>query len=160
MTTVNVNTTLRTILNQADLNVLADMLRRIKLGNMASVIKVVAAGLTAAASFDVTTAAFKALSTITGITLESDETLPAVGQVLTLRIVASGTAASLGSYIAGDVGASMIVPPGGASLAVGIARISDDGKTVSFPNTVTAFTMTYIPRAAVAGTTGAVLAEP
>ena len=41
----------------------------------------------------------------------------------------------------------MIVPPGGAGAAVGIARLSDDGKTITFPNTVTGFVLHYMPRA-------------
>lgn len=62
-----------------------------------------------------------------------------------LRITASGTGASLGAYILTDSGGTAIVPPGGASAAVGVALISDDGKTITFPNTVTQFTVEYTP---------------
>lgn len=150
MTTI-AEKTIREILNESDLNSLADVLKKIQFGNMASVIKVVAAGLTAAASFDITTAAFKALSTITGISLRTGENLPAIATVQSLRIVASGTAASVGNYVAGDVGSAMTTAA--TATIVGIARISDDGKTLTFPNTVTAFTLIYVPRAAVPSNT-------
>ncbi len=142
--------TIRDVLNLSDLNELADVLKKIKAGTMMSRVKVVAAGLTAAASFDITTAAFKALSTITGITLATDETLPAIGVPIGLQLIASGTAASLGTYVLGPVTATPAVPTSGAQLGAGIARLSDDGKTITFPNTVTAFTLLYYPAPAVA----------
>jgi hypothetical protein len=138
-------TTIRDVLNNSDLNEVADVLKKIKAGNMFSRIKVVAAGLTAAASFDITTAAFKALSTITGITLQSDETLPPIGMALGLQLTASGTAGSLGTYLLGPVTATPAIPAGGANVTPGVARLSDDGKTITFPNTVTAFTFIYMP---------------
>lgn len=159
MTTTAVQT-LRDILNLADPNTVADALRRIKLGNMASVIKITVTGLTASATPDITTAEVKAAAVVAGITLASDELLPAIGQVVSLRVTASGTATSVGTYGITDAGGTAIVPPGGASAAMGIAEVSDDGKVITFPNTVTAFVLQYIPRAAVAPTVGMTLAEP
>ncbi len=153
MSTTSRNQDIRDALNSGNPAAIATALKKIKFGNMAGVIKVVAAGLTAAASFDITTAAFKALSTITGITLLTGENLPAIASVTALRVVASGTATSLGVYGIGDTGATAIIPPGGAGAAMGIAKISDDGKTLTFPNTITAFTLIYVPRADVALTT-------
>lgn len=138
---------LRYAMNNGDPAEIATSMRRARMGDMMTPVKVVAAGLTAAASFDITTAAFKELSTITGITLETGENLPAIAVAKSLRITASGTAASLGSYILGDDAATLLIPPGGASAAVGVARLSDDGKTITFPNTVTAFTLQYMPAA-------------
>lgn len=149
MTTATAEKTLRSALNIANLNELCEVLQRIKLGNMLSPVKVVVAALTAAAAVDITAAATKAAATITGITLATGENLPAINLVKTLRVTASGTAGSLGTYIIGDAGSTPIVPPGGAGVAVGIATISDDGKTITFPNTVTAFTIEYMPRPAV-----------
>lgn len=137
---------LRSVLNSADPNELADALRLIKLGNRLSVIKATIASLTAASAVDITSAGVKAAATISGITLESGENLPPIAHVLSLRVTASGTAGSLGVYGVGDTGATAIVPPGGAGAAMGIAKISDDGKTLTFPNTITGFVIQYIPR--------------
>lgn len=144
------NKTIKDVLNESDLNELADVLKAIRAGTAFSRVKVVAAGLTAAASFDITTAAFKALSTITGLDLATGETLPPIGVQLSLQLTASGTAGSLGAYILGDVAATPAIPAGGANVTPGVARLSDDGKTITFPNTVTAFTLSYMPRSFVA----------
>lgn len=146
MTTTKVET-IRQVLNQASPDELADAFRKIKLGDMLSVIKVTVAALTATAAPDITSAAVKAAATIVGTTLESGENLPPIGQLLSLRVTASGTAASVGSYIATDTGGTATLPTGGASAGVGIAKLSDDGTTITFPNTVTAFVVTYRPRA-------------
>jgi len=148
------------MLNNSDLNTIADVLKKIKAGTMFSRVKVVAAGLTAAASFDITTAAFKALSTITGITLASDETLPPIGVPIGLQLIASGTAGSLGTYVLGPVTATPAIPAGGAQVTTGVARLSDDGKTITFPNTVTAFTLLYYPAPAVALNTEWIASAP
>jgi hypothetical protein len=135
--------------NDAHPQNVADFLRAVKLGNMLSVIKVTVTGLTASAAIDVTTAAVKAAATIAGVSLDTGENLPAIGNVVSLRVTASGTAGSLGVYGIGDDGATAIVPPGGAGAAMGIAKLSDDGKTLTFPNTITGFVLIYRPRAAV-----------
>lgn len=145
MTTVQ-RKTIRQILDESDLNELADVFAALKIGKSLSRVRVVAAGLTAAAAFDITTAAFKALCTVTGYDLATGENLPPIGIPCSLQLVASGTAGSLGSYILGDVAATPAIPAGGASVTPGVARLSTDGKTITFPNTVTAFTFTYYPR--------------
>ena len=96
-----------------------------------------------------TSRAVKAAATITGLSLDTGEGLPPLGALTSLRVTASGTAGSLGTYILTDPSGTPIVPPGGASAAVGIAKISDDGKTITFPNTVTGFVLQYMPRASV-----------
>lgn len=153
MGTTSKITDLRQVLNSGNLSDMDAVLKKIKLGNMLSAIKIVVAGLTAAAAIDITTAAVKAAATISGITLATGENLPAIGAFLALRVTASGTAASVGNYILGDSTSTLLVPPGGANVAVGVARISDDGKTITFPNTITAFTLMYMPRPDVALTT-------
>lgn len=146
--------TIQQVLEKADPNTLADALRLLGFGKLLAPIKVVITGLSAAAAVDITSAAAKAAATITGIDeLEDGENLPAIGSCLALRVTASGTATSLGVYQLGDAGATPIVPPGGAGAAVGVARISDDGKTITFPNTVTGFVLEYMPRPKVAVTT-------
>lgn len=152
--------TIRDMLNNSDLNTVADTLKKIKAGSMFSVIKVVATGLTAAASFDITSAAVKAASVITGITLATDEVLPLIGSIRSLRVTASGTAASVGNYIAGDASSTLLIPPGGANTAVGVARLADDNKTLTFPNTITAFNLVYMAGPAVAMNTEWIASAP
>ena len=153
MSTTTRNADIRDAINSGNPAAQSTADKKIKRGNMSSSIKVVVTALTAAAAIDITTAAVKAAATITGINLLTGEQLPAIGACLALRVTASATAGSLGTYILGDDGATAIVPPGGAGVAVGIAKISDDGKTITFPNTITAFVLEYMPRADVALTT-------
>lgn len=149
MPTVTEINTIRQELNRAQIGRLTDLFSKIKLGNMMAPIKVTVAALTASATPDITSPAVKAAATIVGRTLLASENLPAIGQVVNLRISASGTAASVGTYGVTDAGGTAIIPPGGASASMGIAKLSDDGKTITFPNTVTGFVITYYPRAAV-----------
>lgn len=139
--------TIRDVANAADPNQIADVLRKVRFGDMLTPVKAVVAGLTAAASFDITTALFKTFCTITGHTLLAGENLSPILHLISLRVVTSGTAGSVGSYVFTDASGTALVPPGGASAAVGLALLSDDGKTITFPNTVTAFTLQYVPRA-------------
>jgi hypothetical protein len=145
MTTTKVET-IQEVLEKADPNTLADALRRMGFGKMLNPIKIVCTGLTAAASFDITTAAVKAAATVTGLGLEAGENLPPIGDVVSLRVTASGTANSVGTYAITDSGT--LTPTAGAN--VGLATLSADGKTLTFPSTVTAFVLTYQARASVA----------
>lgn len=135
-------------LNNGNPGEIASAARKVLLGSMLSEVKVVATGLTAAAAFDITTAAVKAASTITGMTLVTGENLPAIGIVRNLRVATSGTANSVGSYVVCDASGTAVSPTAGANI--GIATLSDDGKTLTFPTTVTGFTLTYYPKAAAA----------
>ena len=148
--TTNKTQTYTRLLDKAAPDLTPDLLRKMHFGKMMTPIKVTVSGLTATATPDITSAAVKAAATIAGIELETGENLPAIGQVVSLRIAASGTAASVGTYGVTDAGGTAIIPPGGASAAMGIAKLSDDGKTITFPNTVTGFVLVYYPRAAVA----------
>jgi hypothetical protein len=139
--------TVREAVNSGNPAVMASALQHVALGTMLGKIKVVVASLSATATPDITSAAVKAAATITGITLQSGENLPAIGVVVSLRISASGTATSLGTYGISDAGGTAIIPPGGASAAMGVALLSDDGKTITFPNTVTGFVLEYFPAA-------------
>jgi hypothetical protein len=147
MTTTTQSTTLQKSLDAADLNTVADILRKIRLGTLLSPIKVVVAAIGAGVSFDITSLAFKAFCTVSGVEIPVAEGLPAILVAKSLRVQA-GAALAVGSYILGDVGATLLLPPGGASTAVGVARLSDDGTTISFEATsaVTGFTFEYIPR--------------
>ncbi len=139
-TTTTRTRSVRDVLDSANPNDLPDALRKIKLGTMLYPLKRAFTGLTAAAAFDLT--AIDGTGETTGA--GNPNRLGALA-VKTLRVITTGTAASVGSYIVGDTGATPTLPTGGASAGVGIATISDDGKTITFPNTVTAFTIAYIP---------------
>lgn len=147
--TVTKENTIQEEVERADLNTLADALRLVGLAVGAPVIRIVGTAVTATASFDLGDNADLIQSgvAITGIdALDTGETLPGVGALVALEVTASGTAGSVGSYVLGVDSATLLVPPGGANTAVGVARISDDGKTITFPNTVTGFELQYTPR--------------
>lgn len=134
--------TIQEILTLANPNQLADALRKVDLGNKLATVKAVFVALASAAAQDITTAAAKAAATVTGITLDSGENLPALGAWVTLRVTAGAAAA----------GPRKLVDAGGTADANN-ALISDDGKTITFEAAVTAFVLTYQPREAVALTT-------
>jgi hypothetical protein len=139
------------ILDSANLGKLDAALQAVKLGQALSQVKVVATGLTGDASFDITTAAVKAASTITGIYLPDGTNLPAIGDVVSLRVTAAGTGTTVGAYAITDAGVGAIALSPTTSSRVGLALLSDDGKLLMFPSAdVTAFVLTYRPRTAVA----------
>ncbi len=145
--TTNVLKTIRGVLNTANPNDVADALRKIKYGNMLEPIKIVVVGMTAIAAPVITGALVKAAATISGgLSLANGEMLPAIANIVSLRVTASGTAGSVGTYGISDSSGTAIVPPGGASAAMGVALLNDAGTTITFPNTITAFTLVYMPR--------------
>jgi len=138
--------TYRDVLNRANPNDIADALRAVKIGNMLSKIKVTVAALTATATPDITSQDVLDAATVTGIEL-AGETLPAIGKVVALRCTTSGTANTVGSYAVTDASGTVLSPT--ASTVVGLAKLSDDGTTLTFPTTVTGFVLEYYPAAAV-----------
>ena len=137
----------REIANQFNLSRVDAALQPAKIGNVLSTVKAVVTGY-AGTTYDITTAAIKAAAVITGINLATDEMLPPIGHLLTLRVTAAGTGTVVGTYILTDVNGTALTA--GTSAAVGIAKISDDGKTLTFTVTnITAFVIEYIPRCAV-----------
>lgn len=146
--TLTANKTMQQVLNQSNLNWLPTALQLLKLGNVLSPVKVSVTGLTAAAAIDITTTTFRDAATISGLDRETADLLPQILSVKTLRVTASGTANSVGSYGVSDAGGTAVSPTAGANL--GIALLSDDGRTLTFPTTVTAFVIEYIPRSATA----------
>lgn len=148
MTTTSADVTKQQELNRGKPDKIATVFQAMKLGNMlAGSVKVTAAALAPAATFDITTAAVRAASTISGLDRESSDNLPPIMVVKTLRVTASATANSVGSYIVSDAAGTALSPTAGAN--VGIALLSDDGKSLTFPSTVTAFVIEYVPRPAV-----------
>ena len=142
--TLTANKTMQQVLNGANLNWLPTVLQKMKLGNMLSPVKVSVTGLTAASAIDITTTTFRGAATISGLDRETADLLPQILAVKTLRVTASGTANSVGSYGVSDAGGTAVSPTAGANM--GIALLSDDGRTLTFPTTVTAFVIEYIPR--------------
>lgn len=120
-------------------------------GFVARPFKISFAGLVAADSFDITTLAAFATPASASAVLSSiwQGTPPAIQNASTLRVTA-GTAGFLGTYALSDAGATPISAAG--NTVVGVATLSDDGKTITFPagTLATAFTIEYLPIAGLA----------
>jgi hypothetical protein len=143
MTTATSEHDVRKTLNSGNDNKTADALKRIKAGNMMSLIQVTFTGLPDVAAQDITTAAAKTkISAIDGITLDTGENLPSIGVVVALRTTA-GTLATHGTHVVGDAGTTALVPQADSS---GVAALSADGKTITFQAGVTAFVLWYYPK--------------
>jgi hypothetical protein len=121
-----------TELTRCDPNNLADLLRKVDLGALLTLQEWDSGTITASA--DVT---------------------PPGGCLLvqSVHVVTSGTAASVGHYHPGNSTSTPLLPPGGANTAVGIAKVSADGLTITLPNTVTRVIVRYIKKPATALTT-------
>lgn len=139
MSTATKTRSLQEVLDEALPGELADALRKLKLGTTHAPMKRTFTGLTAAAAFDLT--AIDGTGETAGAANANRLAALLVG---TLRVTASGTGNSVGSYAMTDTGGTTVSPTAGAN--VGIAKLSDDGKTITFPTTVTAFVVEYIPR--------------
>jgi hypothetical protein len=129
-TTTTVVETLKNVLNEANPNKIADALAKIDLGTMFT-----------ATEFDT-----GAITGVAGVTIPGNGAL----LVQSARVVTSAVPASVGTYLAGDSAVTPLLPPGGAGVAIGIATLSLDGKTITFPNTVTRAIIRYIPNPVVA----------
>lgn len=130
--TTTATRTIKMVLDDADPNEVADALRKVKLGTVLT-------GLVE------DTGVISASATVT-------LTKPAL-MIQSARVVSSGTAASVGTYAVGDASTTATLPTGGASSGVGLAKISADGLTLTFPNTITQAVIQYIPRPYTALTT-------
>src|ERR1043165_6708900 len=137
-TATSVRTT-KVVLDESNPNELPDAMRKLKPGTVFAPLKRTFSGLTAAASFDLT--AIDGSGETTGAA--NPNRLPA-NLVRSLRCTASGTANSVGAYMVTDAGGTATSPT--ASTIAGIALLSDDGMTITFPTTVTAFIISYMPR--------------
>ena len=149
MTTTK-DATIQEVLDQGDLTDLGNAAKKIELGKVLAPVKAVFTGLADVAAHDITTAASKAAATVTGIdALETDEMLPDIGTVVSVRTTA-GTLAVHGAHTVADAGGTALVP--NAAYA-GVCLLSDDGKTLTFQAGVTAFVLVYRPRPKLAVTT-------
>lgn len=137
--TTTINRTLRYAINEGQPNDMFDLLALMELGTAFFPLKRTFSGLTAATSFDLT------LIDGTGETVGvGNVNRLAANVVRSLRVTASATAASVGSYVTSDAAGTATSPA--TSTIAGIALLSDDGKTITFLTTVTAFVISYLPR--------------
>jgi len=136
MTTKTVTDTIGAELTKANPGTLPDVMRLMDLGNMLQM-----------KEYDTGT-----ISAVAAVPVPEDALA-----VLSARVVTSGTGASVGTYMVGDSAVTPLLPPGGASTAVGIASsqgVANGGaaaaavggvlSTVTFPNTVTRVVFRYI----------------
>lgn len=133
---------LKDVLDNANPNELADALRKLRLGTMLTPLKRVFTGLTAAAAFDLT--AIDATGETTGPS--NPNRLPALAVIALEGVTETSGTASKGTYAIGVHGVSTTIDPTNSTVA-GVATLSDDGKTLTFPEAdVTGFTIIYLPR--------------
>lgn len=130
MTATKVDT-VQSALDAANPNNVADCLKLVKLGTMVTPLKRVFTGLTSAAAQDLTM--IDASGETTGPSNPNRQPALVVGAIL----VTTGAAAS----------GPRAPTSAAATPTTTFATLSDDGKTVTFDNTVTGFTIEYIPRA-------------
>lgn len=111
---------IKTVANSGNLNELGEVAQKVQLGTMLQ-LQQLTLSLAATAVFDL-----------------SRVGLPAIGSVLSLRVVAGAAAA----------GARTISDSGDTASAT-VALVSDDGLVLTFEDTVTDLVLQYMPRAAV-----------
>jgi hypothetical protein len=138
--TVTAQTTLKTALNTARPEQLADIARQMQLGTMLAPLKRAFTGLASG-----TTHILTALDATGEVVGASNPNRLAALCVNSLRAVTGTT--FVGTYAVSDVGGTVVTPA--TSTLVGVATLSDDGRTLVFPGAITAFTITYIPRSTV-----------
>lgn len=132
--------TLKSVLDAANPNLLPSALQQAKLGTTLTPLTRTFTGLATAATYDLT--ALDASGETAGPT--NPNRLAALS-VVTLRVTAATTGATVGSYIVTDSGGTVVSPTAGAN--VGVAKLSDDRTTLTFPSAdVTGFVIKYIPQ--------------
>jgi hypothetical protein len=150
MTTTTTPASIRKALNLGYINNLADMVKLLQLGTAMTPIQVTIASLAAHAHHDITSAAvLAAVTDLVGITLDTNEMLPPIGEIVALRVTGGGSATN-GPRNVGDAGDT---PAWSVDGAQGVATLSADGKTLTFEDTVDGFVLWYWPKIAVPTTT-------
>lgn len=133
---------LREAIDEANPNKLSSALQQMKLGTSLKKIRATIAAMTAASAVDLTAIPAAKITIDDGPdNVIASGLLPPIGQVTALRVSTSGTANSVGAYIASDDDSTPLIA--NTSGAVGIAAQSDDDKTLTFPNTITGFVIEY-----------------
>lgn len=129
MSTDTSKETIKTALDKANPQVLADLLRLIKKGTMMTPIKETITLASVSATIDLTVKSAAGL---------------AADRIRTLRVsdVTGGTSARVGSYVVTDASGTPLDPQADSP---GVCTLSDDGKTLTFAGTVKAIVITYYP---------------
>lgn len=156
--------TLAKALTEADPNRLADALREYGVGMHLSPQKwtwLGSTGATAVTFAGTTSGATSAVNFLANASPGPQTPALPLGQLMlppalaigTLRVT-TGPSGSVGTYEMTDVGGTAQLlqsagPSGAQVLTPGVARISDDGSTITFPAQVSGFVIEYIPRSAV-----------
>lgn len=140
-------------LDNANPNTLASALQLVKLGSVLGLLKATMVGLTPAATYDITKippSASAGYALNKGALADDGGTaLPPIGAVKSLRVTAATTATVVGTYGISDAAGTVVSPA--THTVMGIALLSDDGKTLTFASAdVTAFVIEYYPAPAVA----------
>lgn len=140
--TTTAKRTVQLVADEGNPNELGPILAKLKLGTALAPLKRAFTGLTAAGSFDLT------LLDGTGetpATAANPKRLAALS-VTSLRVTSETTGTdATGSYAITDASGTGLNPTN--STVVGLAKLSDDGKTITFLSTdVTGFVIEYIPR--------------
>jgi hypothetical protein len=137
-------TRVRDILNASKEGQMDDAFLKAQMGNMLCPFKFTVTGLVAATTIDITTAAVAAAAVpgpfTPALTTPDDITrLPAAlgPGSMAVRVTAGAAAA----------GARLMTDAGGTASAT-VAVLSDDGKSITFEATVSAFVIYYVPRSA------------
>ncbi len=131
--TATLNETVQRALDDANPNEVADALQKVNLGTVLTPLQRTFTGLVSQATQDLT--AIDATGEAAGG--DNPQRLAALS-ISTLRVTA-GTAAA----------ADRQVSDSGGTPSASVATLSDDGTTLTFEAALTAFVITYIPRAAV-----------
>ena len=102
MTTATAAETIKSVLTKADPNKIADALAKVDLGNMLQAKEWDSGSITAAAAVLLPEGALS---------------------IMSVHVITSGTAASVGHYLPGNSASTPLLPPGGANTAVGICSV-------------------------------------
>ena len=139
-TTTTMIRTLQNVLDQALPGEFSDAARQAMLGTTLAPLKRTFTGLAGAATYNLTT--LDASGETVGLANTNRLALLALRS---LRITAATTGTVVGTYVLSDIAGAAVTAA--THTVVGIALISDDGTTLTFPSAdVTAFVIEYIPR--------------
>lgn len=129
MSTDTAKPTIKTELDKAQPGDLSPLLALVKPGTMMTPIKETITLASVSATIDLTAKSAAGL---------------AADRIRTLRVsdVTGGTSARVGSYIITDASGTALDPQADSP---GVAKLSDDGKTLTFAGTVKAIVITYYP---------------
>ena len=142
MTTTTQTFSVRQALDEANPSLADEALTQVKLGTQSKLIKATIAAMTASQTPDITAIPAAKITINQGPdNVVSSGILPPIGVVKSLRVSASGTATVVGTYAIGDASATALTAS--TSGVVGLATLSDDGKTLGFTATITGFVIEY-----------------